>query len=178
MYNIILLLAVISLTGCSFTVKDYDGGKLEREQISKIKAAQMKSSKAEPTPEYVKVADSDDVIVEVNKTKPIKGAQGITLDVWKVSATNNSDYAKCVKIDWKLMDFNFETTLPYEFLVNSKQIIKVGTMTQNIWSFSETAVALPPSGYVDKFNVRDAEFDEKTKKFTCDMVEADIDEPK
>lgn len=177
MFKVLVLFVITFLTGCAPVIHDYDGGKLEREQIARIKQAQA-SSKLEPTPDYVKVADEDDVIVEVNKTKPIKGTQGIVLDVWKVSATNHSSTPKCVKIDWKLMDFNFETTLPYEFLIKDHQILKVGTMTQNVWSFSDAAVAVPPSGYVDKFNVRDADLDDKTHKYTCDMVEKDIDEPK
>lgn len=178
MIKILTTLTILTLTGCGLgTVRDYDSGKLEREQVARIKQAQA-SNKATPTPDYVKVADSDDVIVEVNKTKPTHGAQGIVLDVWKVTATNHSATPKCVKIEWKLMDFNFETSLPYEFLIKDHQLLKVGTMTQNVWSFSETAIAMPPSGYVEAFNVRDADYDEKLHKYTCDMTEAQIDEPK
>lgn len=176
MFNKITVLCLLVFsTGC-MTVRDYDGGKLERDQIARIKEMQSKRT-SDPTPDYVKVADEDDVIVEVNKTKPIRGAQGIVLDVWNVTATNNSNIPKCVKIDWKLMDFTFETSQPYEFIVKNDKPVKVGRMTQNIWSFSDTAIAVPPSGYVDKFNVRDADYDEKTHKYTCDMVENDIQEP-
>jgi hypothetical protein len=39
-------------------------------------------------------------------------------------------------------------------------------------------IAIPPSGYVDSMHVRDAEYDTKTHKLTCDMLEKDIDDPK
>lgn len=179
MYNKILIVPIlVSLIGCSATIRDYDTGKMDREQALRIKQAQSGPTKMEPTPDYVKVADNDGVIVEVNKTLPIKGREGIKLDVWKVTATNHTSTPKCVKIDWRLMDFNFETSQPFEFVINDHQILKVGKMTQTIWSFDNTAVALPPSGYVNKMDVRDADYDKKTRKFTCDMTDAQIDEPK
>lgn len=174
--KLVLAIALVLVsTGC-MTVRDFDGGKLESQQVDRIKQAQSNPNKPEPTPDYVKVADSDGVIVEVFKTKPIKGRKGIVLDVWKVTATNKDSTPKCVRIDWKLMDFNFDTALPYEFVMKPTEQLKVGTMTQTIWSFSDTdAIALPPSGYVHNINVRDADFDDKTKQLTCDMLDSQID---
>jgi hypothetical protein len=176
--KIIIVPILVSLFGCSTIVHDYDSGKMDHEQALRIKKAQLEPGKLQPTPDYVKVADSDGVIVEVEKTLPIKGREGIVLDVWKVTATNHTSTSKCVKIDWRLMDFSFETSQPFEFVLLDHQILKVGKMTQTIWSFDETAVALPPSGYVNKMDVRDANYDKKMRKFTCNMTDDQIDQPK
>jgi len=174
--NIFIVPILMMLVGCSATVRNYDTGKMDREQALRIKAAQ--ATKLQPTPDYVKVADNDGIVVEVDKLLPIKGREGVVLDVWKVTATNRTADPKCVKIDWRLMDFNFETSQPFEFLIFGNRVLRVGKMTQTIWSFDETAVALPPSGYVNKMDVRDADYDKKTKKFTCEMTDNQIDQPK
>jgi hypothetical protein len=167
---------LVSVVGC-MTVRDYDSEKMEFEQANKIKAAQADPFKSEATPDYVKVAEDDDVTIEVIKLKPIKGPQNIDLQVWTANAINHAKTSKCVRIDWKLMDFNWETSLPYEFLLLDNEVLKIGTMTQTIWSFDGAAIAIPPSGYVDKMKIRDADLDKKTNKLTCEMVEEDIQEP-
>jgi hypothetical protein len=169
---------LLSLIACTPNIRDYDGGKLQADQIARIKKAQDNPTIVEYTPPHVELANDDNVFVTIDKQPSITGAQGIRLDVWKATAVNKNTDPQCVRIDWKLMDFNLETSLPYEFLMKAGETLTVGTMTQTIWSFDGTAMALPPSGYVDKMNARDAEFDEKKKLYTCDMVEADIQEPK
>jgi hypothetical protein len=175
--KIVVMLVLLSSTVGCVTVRDYDAEKLEYEQAAKIKKAQADPFGSEPTPDYVKVADNGEVFVDVKKSTPIINNQGIKLESWIASAKNNTTEPKCVRIDWKLMDFNLETALPYEFLIMGNEQLKIGKMTQTIWSFSDVAIALPPSGYVDKFNVRDAEIEVKTKKFTCEMTENEIQTP-
>jgi hypothetical protein len=177
--RITILSVLLIITGC-VTVRDYDAEKLEYEQANKIKNAQ---SKVDPfnnpaTPDYVKIADNDDVYVEAIKLKPFKGPQNIKLDHWIINATNRSNKTVCVAIKWKLQDFEFTSELPLEFLMKGKEFLKVGDMRQSIWSFSDVMIAIPPSGYVDSMNVRDAKIETKTGKYTCDMLEEDIQEPK
>jgi hypothetical protein len=171
-----LVLSVLS--GCAVTIKDYDAEKLEYEQINRIKKAQSDPFNAPSTPSYVKLIENNGVYVEAIKLTPIKGHQGIMLDVWVVDAVNTNDKSQCVTINWKLQDFDFETGLPYEFLVPEKKSIKIGRMTQTIWSFDGAAIAIPPSGYIDGMRVRDAKFELSTGKLTCDELEKDIQTPK
>jgi hypothetical protein len=175
-HKITLLLAIIFVQGCAPVIKDFDAGKIEREKVAQIKQIQL--LKPVPTPDFVRVADEDGVIVEVIKLKPIKGRAGINLDVWSINVSNKSDEPKCVAIDWKLMDFELETSLPYDFLVLDNETIKLGRMKQTIWSFDDNAIALPPSGYVERMRVRDASFEKTTNTLTCETLESDIQEPK
>ena len=171
---------LLLLTGC-VTVRDYDAEKLEYERVQELKKAQKEDPFNSPvTPDYVKVADDPDegIYVEVMKLHPITDPHGIKLDIWTVNAVSRSDKTKCVKIDWKLQDFEFESEQPVEFLIKKGETLHIGKMKQSIWSFDTTFIAIPPSGYVDSLHVRDADFDEKTRELTCDMLEEDVDEPK
>jgi hypothetical protein len=165
------------MTGCAPVIIDINPSLQERDRANKIKIAQVAKVYGIATPNYVKVADKDNIIVTAIKSNSSTGPQKIQLDTWKVTAVNHGIVAKCVTIDWKLMDFELTTNLPYEFLIRSQETLSVGKMTQTIWSFDDTALALPPSGYIGGMLVRDAEFDRKTRKLTCDMLENDIQTP-
>lgn len=167
---------LISSISCTPNIKDFDAEKMEYDQIQKIKKAQADPFNNPTTPDHVKVADNDDIYVTVTKGLPIKGHEGIKLDVWNIYAVNRSHTPKCVMINWKLQDFELESPLPYDFLIQDKESIQVGRATQTIWSFDGVAIAIPPSGYVDGMHVRDAEFDEKTHKFICEELEKNIQE--
>jgi len=179
-----LFLVSFLITGCGLgTVKDYDSEKLEAEQISKLHKKQADPFNNPPTPSYVKVAKDEDegVYIEVIKLKPLVTKQGVKLDVWTVNAisTNKeSTVPKCVKVNWKLQDFEFESEQPLEFILKGKEVLNIGKMKQSIWSFDGALIAIPPSGYVDNMKVRDADFDKKIKRYTCEMLEEDIDNPK
>ncbi len=75
--------------------------------------------------------------VEAIKLKPVTGRQNIKLDVWTITAVNQSNTPKCITIHWKLMDFDLETQLPYEFLILDHEELKIGKMKQTIWSFDD-----------------------------------------
>ena len=177
--EIFLILLSLSITGC-VTVVEYDAEKMEYEQVNKLKYAQQHPDPFNnpATPPLVKIADNDDVYVEAIKLKPVEGPQHIKLDVWTIKATNRSKITKCVAIKWKLQDFEFTSDLPLEFLLQGREQIKIGDMKQSIWSFDSTLIAIPPSGYVDSMNVRDADIEKTTGKYTCDQLEEDIQEPK
>jgi hypothetical protein len=175
---IVPFLVSFFIIGCTPNIKEYDAEKVEMEQVNKIKKVQADPFYSNPTPDFVRVASDDDISIEVSKLKPVVGHQNIKLDVWVIKAVNNSTIPKCVAIDWKLQDFELETGLPYEFIVLDKEVLNVGRMKQTIWSFDGAAIALPPSGYVDKLKVRDADFEKKTGKLTCDTLEENIQEPK
>lgn len=176
--KIILLTLCVLLVGCSVNVRDYDAEKMEFDQIGKIKKAQSDPFNNPPTPDYVRVAEDSGVLIEAIKLKPITGHQNIKLDVWAINAINSNDIPKCVAINWKLQDFELESGLPFEFLINAYDTVKVGRMKQTIWSFDNTAIALPPSGYVDSMRVKDAKMEDTLGKYTCDELEKDIQEPK
>lgn len=178
MLKSIVIVSLLLVGGCTVNIKDYDAEKLEYDQINRIKNAQNDPFNTPSTPPYVKLIDNDDVYVEAIKLKPIKGHQGIMLDVWTVQAVNKSDQPKCITINWKLQDFDFETSLPYEFLALDKETVKIGRMTQTIWSFDGSAIAIPPSGYIDGMRVRGAKYEITTGKLTCDELEKDIQTPK
>jgi hypothetical protein len=174
----IVIISLILLTGCTGVVKDYDAEKLEYDQVNRIKKAQSDPFNSPATPAYVKLVDNDGVYVEAIKLNPIKGHQNIMLDVWTVNAVNTSDKSQCVTINWKLQDFDFETGLPYEFLVSNNATVKIGRMTQTIWSFNGEAIAIPPSGYIDGMRIREAKYEIATGKLSCDELEKDIQTPK
>lgn len=175
MFKLITILSIfIFVNGCAPIVIDFDSSKIEREKATKIKQAQNKSN---PTPDYVKIIEEDDIVVEVIKLKPTKGPQNIELQDWSISAINNADVPKCVLIGWKLQDFELVSELPNDFLIKEHSTIKVGHAKQTIWSFDDVAIALPPSGYVDSILVRDAPYDDKLKKLSCETLEKDIQTP-
>jgi len=167
------------MTGC-VTIQEYDAEKLEYEQISKVKQSQKQKKEdpfiSEKTADVVKVKDEDDVLIEAIRSAPIEH-RGVKLEVWVINANNRSSTPKCVIIDWRLQDFNFETSLPYEFLIDKNAIIKVGKMTQTIWSFDDVNIAIPPSGYINDMKVRDADYEKTTNRLTCDTLEEDIQTP-
>lgn len=184
MLNKIVITFVLSLfvIGCTPNIKEYDAEKLEYDQTNKLKLAQKKEDpfRSPNTPPYVKVAEDEDehVYIEVIKLKPIKNKDGIKLDVWTVNAINQSPEPKCVIVNWKLQDFEFETEQPIEFLLKGKEVLPLGKMKQSIWSFDGAMIAIPPSGYVDSLKIRAADIDKDTHRLTCDMLEEDIDSPK
>lgn len=177
---LLILLTLTTIIGCTANIKDYDSEKLEAERVNKLSAAQKKQDpfNSPATANYVKIADNDDVFVEAIKLKPLDGPKHIRLDHWTINATNRSNKTVCVSIKWKLQDFEFTSELPLEFLMMGKESLKVGDMKQSIWSFDDALIAIPPSGYVDSMNVRDAKVEPKTGKYTCDLLEEDIQEPK
>lgn len=170
----ILIIAALS-SGCA--VIDVDFEREEAKRIAELKIAKTDPFKNEPTPDYVKVIEEDDVLIEAIKQKPISGPQGLKLDVWEVNAINHSSDPKCVTVHWRLQDFQLETDLPYEFLINKYETVRIGRMKQTVWSFDDTLIALPPSGYAESVSVVDARFDEKLHSLTCEMLENEIDEP-
>lgn len=171
----IVLILSSFMAGC-VTIKDYDAEKMEYEQIKNVKNAQRDPFKNKPTPDHVKVAEKDDVVIEVHKGLPLTGPEGIKLQVWHAMATNTAKESKCVLINWKLMDFMFESPLPTEFLLKGKEKLIIGKMRQTIWAFDDSFIALPPSGYVDSINIREPDKDKKTGKESCDLDETGIDE--
>lgn len=178
--NFFIMLSLLVLSACTPNIIEYDAEKMEYDQVKNLKAAQKKIDPFNnpSTPSIVKVADEDGVSIEVIKLKSIKSQDGIVLDVWTVSAMNTSKETKCVTIAWKLQDFEFESEQPLEFLISPNETLKVGKMKQSIWSFDGALIAIPPSGYVDNMKVRKADFEKKTSKLTCDMLEEDVKEPK
>jgi hypothetical protein len=182
--KIVIIFALLFVVGCTPNIREYDAEKLEFDQITKLKKAQSDPFNAPSTPAIVRVAEDKDekVYIEVIKLKPITNQYGIKLDVWTVNAVNNSPITKCVKVLWKLQDFEFESEQPLEFMLTGNQQLNIGKMRQSIWSFEEekgtTLIAIPPSGYVDALKVRNAELDKKTNRLTCEMLEKDIDDLK
>ncbi len=180
-HSSLLLVIGISIflsTGC-MTIQEYDAEKLEYDQINKVKKAQKKKEDpfvSEKTADYVKVKEEDDVVIEAVRSAPIEH-RGVKLDVWVINGNNKSSTPKCVTIDWRLQDFTFETSLPYEFLIDKNAFIKIGKMTQTIWAFDDVAIAIPPSGYINEMRVRDADYEKTTNRLTCDTLEEDIQTP-
>jgi hypothetical protein len=168
---------ILVLTGCTPNIIDYDAEKLVQVQSDKIKKSQADPFNNNLTPAYVKLAEDEDnnIFIEAIKLKPIKRGDGILLDVWRINAINRTSTPKCVKINWKLQDFEFETTLPYIFLIKGNEILKVGKMQQTIWSFDDVAIAIPPSGYIEDLKIINASLDEK-KKYTCENLDDHVDE--
>ena len=178
--TILILLSFSIVIGCTPNIQDYDAEKLEYDQVTKLKKAQSDPFNSPQTAPIVKVADDPDagIYVEVIKLKPVIDGHGIKLDVWTVKATNKKPDPKCVSIMWKLQDFEFESEQPLEFLIRGGETLNLGKMKQSIWSFDGATIAIPPSGYVDKMNVRKADVDKITHRLTCDMLEEDIDDLK
>jgi len=172
---IVLLLFLI---GCTPNIIDYDAEKIVQVQTEKIKKAQADPFNNKPTLPYVKLADANDnsIFIEAIKLKPIKRPDGIFLDVWMINAINRTPISWCVKINWKLQDFEFESTLPYIFLIKGNEILKVGKMQQTIWSFDDVAIAIPPSGYIEDLKIIKAPLDEKKKSYTCENLDDHVDE--
>lgn len=174
------LACCILLSGCAPTIIDYDAEKEETLQVEKLKAAQKKEDPFNNplTPPYVKLQDTDEVYVEVFKLKDISDHRGVKLQNWEVFIGNKTDRHLCVIIDWKLQDFELESDQPIDFLLKPKEFLDLGKMKQTIWSFDDVAIAIPPSGYIKEVKTQDSEIDEKTKKYTCDMPEEEIDDEK
>lgn len=173
----IFVLMIAVLSGCSsIQVQDYDAEKMEAEQIKGIKNAQRKDPFiSEKTPDYVKLIDQDGIQIEVHRDVYLLGHDNIKLETWKANAVNNNPTAKCVTVDWKLQDFEFESNLPSEFLVKKYSSIFIGKMRQTIWAFDGAFIALPPSGYVSGINVRDPDVNPKTGAESCEPDESNID---
>lgn len=166
------VLFYLMLVGCTPNIIDIDSEKLEYTQLQNVKKSQSDPFKNQATPNQVRVADNDGVFVDVIKGAPYLGRENIKLDVWTIYASNRTDTPKCVLITWKVQDFELETELPFEFVLKPQQSLKVGKMKQTIWSFDNTFIALPPSGYVDNMRVRSSFLE--NGKLTCDEKEADI----
>jgi hypothetical protein len=171
----LIVLVYLFLVGCAPNIIDIDSEKLEHAQIQNIKKTQSDPFKNEPTANQVKVADNDDVYVEVIKGTPFLSRENVKLDIWTIYATNRTEYPKCVLITWKVQDFELESELPFEFIIKPRQSVKVGKMKQTMWSFDNTFIALPPSGYVDNMRVRHASLE--NGKLTCDEKESEMQEP-
>ncbi|MGZ8924619.1 MAG: hypothetical protein ACXW2E_01925 [Nitrososphaeraceae archaeon] len=174
----LIIFGYLILVGCTPNIKEYDPEKMEYIQAERIKMAQQDPFYSSSTPSYVKLIEEDEVYVEAIKLRPEVGPTDIKLDTWVINVINRSAEIKCVTIDWKLMDFDFESDLPHTFVVDATEILKLGKMKQTVWAFDDTFIALPPSGYVNSLNVVDAQFDEKINEYTCDILERDIQEPK
>ena len=173
-YIFLLLL----LVGCTPNIIDYDAEQIAQVQSEKIKKAQADPFNNKPTEPYVKLAEADDnsIFIEAIKLRPIKRADGIFLDVWLINAINRTPKPRCVKINWKLQDFEFETTLPYIFLIKGGEILKVGKMQQTIWSFDDIAIAIPPSGYINDLKVIEAPLEKQKLNYTCEDLDEHVDE--
>lgn len=173
-----ILILLILVSGCTANIIDYDAEKIEREQVNKIKTAQKDPFNNKITPAYVKIADVDDVYIEAIKLKPEINKDELKLDLWAIQAVNITLIPKCVAINWKLQDFDFETGLEYEFLIKPNQLLKVGRMKQSIWSFDGSNITIPPSGYIESMNIRDAKYEKTINQFVCTELESDIQTPK
>lgn len=154
----LLILPMVLLSGCA-TVVDIDPEQMEYDQIVKIKGKQaaevLDPFASPPTPNSVIAGRKDHVVVFVTKSTPVKGPQNIKLDTWNVRASNFNDESKCVAIQWRLQDFEFESDYPTEFFIASQKTIDLGKMRQTIWSLDGLTFAIPPSGYIQKMNVRE-----------------------
>lgn len=171
----LIILFYLLLVGCTPNIIEVDNEKLEYDQVHKIQKAQADPFISHATPDIVKVADNDDVYVNVVKGLPFLGRNNIKLDTWNIFAINRTEDAKCVLISWKVQDFELESELPFEFVIKSKQTVNVGKMKQTIWSFDDALIALPPSGYVSNMRVRPAQIEHG--RFTCDELDSNIKEP-
>lgn len=174
-----LFIVLCFIVGCTPNIINYDSEKLEAEHIKNVVNTQkIDPFKAQKTLTYVHVKDEDGIFVDVFKSGVTKGTQGILLDTWKATVRNANNTSKCVIIDWHLMEFDFESSLPTEFLVLGKETINVATMHQTIWAFDGTNIALPPSGYVSRIYVREPDINKKTNVEECVLDESMIQEPK
>lgn len=168
----LLAVATLLLSGCA-TVVDIDPEQLEYDQMVKIKGKQA-AEKADPfdsppTPNSVVAGRKDHVIIFVTKTTPIQGPMNIKLDRWNVRASNFDDESKCVALQWRLQDFEFESEYPTEFFIAPQKTIDLGRMHQTIWSLDGLTFAIPPSGYLAKMNVREADI--KRHKYSGKILE-------
>lgn len=169
-------LILISLWGCTPNIMVYDSEKMEHDQVLKIRGVNLSKDPFDnkPTPDRVRVVDEDEIYVEVHKGRPTKGEMNIELQRWTAIAINKSNDFHCVTISWKLQDFEFESSLPDEFLIQPYQKLIVGQMRQTIWSFDGVGIALPPSGYADGINIREPNINPKTGVVSCEPDESGI----
>lgn len=175
---IITPLICLAITACTPNIIEYDSEKLEAERISKLAEAQKKDPFYNAaTKDDVRVADEEDVYIEVHKLPPIPGPNGIKLDTWRAIATNRNDTSKCVFVKWALQDFEFESDQPAEFLIKPKEKLNIAKFRQTIWSFDGAMIAIPPSGYVDTIHVRDADINKNDHQPECVIDESNIQEP-
>lgn len=171
-----VLLTASILQGCTPNIIERDFEKEEAQRIKDLQKAKEDPFKNQPTPDYVKLIEEDGVYVEALKQHPVKGPGGVMLDVWVVNAVNTAEDPQCVTVNWKLQDFEFESDEPYEFLVPAHKTLKIGKMKQTIWSFDDTFIAIPPSGYVDGIRVREPNVEKLNGKIGCETPEEDIQE--
>ncbi len=167
--------SLLFIVGCGPKIIDYDPEKDTYDHMKNLSKAQADPFYAENTPDVVKLVKKDDIEIEITKMSPLVGRMGIKLDRWEAKAINYSKQPKCVIVDWKLMDFEYESSYPTEFLVEGYSILQFAKFTQTIWAFDrDTYLALPPSGYINDMSVRDADVD-KNGKYDCLMDESWID---
>lgn len=152
---LIVLISLAVLGGCSPTmIKESDIVTIDPESADTVRNGPVTY---EPTPDNVIVGESNNISIEVQKRTVVKDEQadGITLQVWDVIATNNNDNDKCVTPMWRLMDFEYISNGPSEQFVQRSSMVKIGEMQQRVWIINGVPVAPPPSGYLTNMRVRD-----------------------
>lgn len=163
MKKILIVGYIMLLTACSTTnIIDYDPEKETFEHMKNVKKAQQDAFYAEETPPHVDLFKKDGINIVIDKKDPLVGRMGIRLDRWEASAINHNNLPKCVAVDWRLLDFEYESQYPDEFLVYGNSVLNFAHFRQTIWAFDkDTFLVLPPSGYVNDISVRDADINEK-----------------
>ena len=88
-----------------------------------------------------------------------------------VYSSNEED--KCVAITWALLDFELITdNISYVKIPAKTTKYDYARFKQKVWDIDGITIALPPSGYVAKIDVKDLD-DKKSCEFF--MNESDID---
>lgn len=107
------------------------------------------------------LVDSDDIIVKavkadviVNEYERFKKYE-VKQDVWNIEVSNYSGNDVCVTLLWKLMDFQFVTTLPSSFLVLADATTLIGEMTEQVWEIQGVKFTPGGSGYVYQMDIDD-----------------------
>ena len=152
------MLLVMS-TGCAITTSptpiDYNP-----ETDVEISAETGQVTDPEDTAPYVKAADFEGVVVEVYRLGSFFDEQYRSeIQEWEVMVTNTNERTKCVGIIWRLMDFQFITEYPTTMIVPGETKILLGTMLGDTMIIDGVTVWPSPSGYVEKIQVLQPDWD-------------------
>lgn len=161
------------VVGCTPTIVDRDFEKEERAYIKKYgEPARKDPMYASPSKETVFAGDEDNVRITLAKGNDTILKNGDHLQNWYAVVFNNNMKAKCVAVNWKLMDFELITDdVTFVYLKPHQTKMDYAKFKQKVWDLDGISLVLPPSGYVDKIVVKDP-----TKKNNCEFIDEDIDE--
>ncbi len=91
---------------------------------------------------FATIEQERNVDVQIQQAMPFYRNNGTEIDVWTARLINNNTSDKCVRVDWKVIDYNTNISNGWTY-IPAKSTLIVGSLVQETWPIMGDDIPFP-----------------------------------